>query len=77
MQPRCHVDCTCLKDVKLPLLELKFLDTQRQKIGEQGSMMISGTKDMVEQVKQVKKLSRKEQDKRSADEKTAKEQREA
>ena len=72
-----HIDCTCVKELKLPLLELKFLDTQRQKIGEQGSMMISGTKDMVEQVKQVKKLSRKQQDKRSAYEKTAKEQREA
>ena len=72
-----HIDCTCVKEVKLPLLELKFLDTQRQKIGEQGSMMISGTKDMVEQVKQVKKLSRKEQVQSRVDEKTAKEQRES
>ena len=72
-----HIDCTCVKELKLPLLELKFLETERLKIGEQGSMMISGIVDMVEQVKQVKKLSRKEQVESRVDEKTAKEQRES
>ena len=42
-----YINCDCLKDLKLPLLELKWIYFQRIKVGEKSGMgMVSG--DMVE-----------------------------
>lgn len=70
-----HISCSCVRDGKLPLLELRFIDLQRKKTGEIGQMMISSTIDCVEQKKQLKTLSRKEHETRTASDKQAKEHR--
>ena len=69
-----HISCSCVREMKLPLLELKFIDLQRKKTGEIGQMMISSTIDTVEQKKQLKTISRKELEARRASEKQEKEQ---
>ena len=44
----------------MPLLEIKFIDMQRQKNCAIGQMMISATVDNIEQKKQEKTLGRKQ-----------------
>ena len=70
-----HISCSCSKDMKLPVLELKFIDIQRKKTGEISQMMISSTMDCIEQKKQEKTLARKELNTRRASDKTDKQQR--
>ena len=57
-----HINCDCVKDLKLPLLELKWIYFQRIKVGEKSGMgMVSG--DMVETKRQVKAENRVAEDK--------------
>ena len=52
-----HIRCDCTKEFKLPLLELKWIFSQRNKLGEKSSLgMVAG--DMVETKKQVQAKSR-------------------
>ena len=61
--------------MKLPVLELKFIDIQRKKTGEISQIMISSIMDCNEQKKQQKTSARKELNTRRASEKTTKQQR--
>ena len=57
-----HISCDCVKDMKLPLLELKWIYFQRVKVGEKSGMgMVSG--DIVETKRQVKAENRVAEDK--------------
>ena len=57
-----HINCDFVKDLKLPLLELKWIYFQRIKVGEKSGMgMVSG--DMVETKRQVKAENRVAEDK--------------
>ena len=57
-----HISCDCVKDVKLPLLELKWIYFQRMKVGEKSGMgMVSS--DMVETKRQEKAEKRVAEDK--------------
>ena len=53
-----HIICSCPRECKLPLLELRFLLAQRQKREEKADIMISGSIDQKEQAQQEKKLAR-------------------
>ena len=53
-----HISCSCVRELKLPLLELKFLQAQRQKTCEKGAVMISDTMDRKEQEKKEKRQGR-------------------
>ena len=55
-----HIQCSCLKELKLPVLELLFLKTQREKTGDKGAMKISDTVDREEQKKHEKTVKRRE-----------------
>ena len=57
-----HINCSCTKDIKIPILELRFILAQREKTGEKGAMKISVTVDMVEQKKKNKQEARRELD---------------
>ena len=57
-----HSDCVCLREQKLPELDLLFIHMQRQKIGEKGALFIS-TPDFKDSKRQVKKQSRKDLEK--------------
>ena len=46
--------------MKIPQLELAFLKSQREKVGEKGSMMISDSVDKKEQRKYEKQQARKD-----------------
>ena len=59
--------CLCVREQKLPLLELQFLKNQREKTEEQGAMMISPVSDMKETARQEKYLARKELEKQRND----------
>ena len=56
---RAHVDCKCHKEDKIPLMELGFMKSQRDKVGDRGSMQI-GSKDVIETKKQARYLERKD-----------------
>jgi hypothetical protein len=57
-----HINCDCVKDLKLPVLELKWIYFQRVKVGEKSGMgMVSG--DMVETKRQVNAENRVAEDK--------------
>ena len=57
-----HTTCSCAKESKIPVLELRFLLAQREKLGEKGSMKISVRVDMIEQKKKNKQQARRELD---------------
>ena len=63
-KPKAHVICNCLKQFKIPVIELAFIRDQRLKVGTKGHMQISKV-DVKESVKQfeseqgkAKRLSR-------------------
>ena len=52
-----HINCSCVKEIKVPNLELKWLYYQRSKVGEKSDMgMYKG--DIVETKRQEKALAR-------------------
>ena len=53
-----HINCSCPKEMKIPVLELKFLYSQRNKVGEHSDMMISGI-DLKETERQNKAAKQK------------------
>ena len=63
--PKCrngaHLDCDCLRESKIPKMELMFIKTQRDKIGEKGGMQIS-LGDKKEDARQRARVARKEAD---------------
>ena len=57
-----HINCDFVKDLRLPLLELKWIYFKRMKVGEKSSMgMVPG--DMVKTKRQVKAENRVAEDK--------------
>ena len=68
-----HVTCGCPREVKLPQLDLLFLKSQREKIGERGSIMIADSIDTVEQNKKEKMIARKELEKKRSERRKEKE----
>ena len=52
-----HIDCSCPKQAKIPVIELSFVLAQRTKKGEKGKIMIAGA-DYVEDAKQTAKRAR-------------------
>ena len=56
---RAHIDCKCREEDKIPLMELAFMKSQRDKVGDRGSMQI-GSKDFIETKKQIRYLERKD-----------------
>ena len=59
-----HIACSCSKEEKIPVLELRFILAQREKKGEKGAMMIATTVDMKEQKKRNAQEARQEVEKR-------------
>ena len=57
-----HIKCVCPKERKLPVLELRFLKSQRDKVGSIGQLQI-GNPDIPVTKKQQEALERKEKDK--------------
>ena len=53
-----HLDCICPKEQKIPKLELLFIKTQRDKVGERGGMQIASV-DYKEDARQKAKEARK------------------
>ena len=51
-KPKAHVICNCLKQFKIPVIELAFIRDQRLKVGTKGHMQISKV-DVKESVKQI------------------------
>ena len=56
-----HITCSCVKQVKLPTQELQWIHSQRNKVGEYSTMSIGGG-DMVENLRQIKQLKRKQKE---------------
>lgn len=56
-----HVNCTCPRNEKIPLMELKFMKCQRNKVGDRSDMQI-GTLDKPESKRQARLLKRKERE---------------
>ena len=54
-----HVVCKCPRDHKIPLIELQFMLSQRNKVGERGTMQISNV-DKHEAVRYATKLKRRQ-----------------
>ena len=54
-----HVDGKTRKEDKIPLMELAFMKSQRDKVGDRGAMQI-GSKDFIETKKQIRYLERKD-----------------
>ena len=52
-----HITCSCTRETKLPVLDLQFLRSQRDKIGERAEIIISDTGDKVEHDRQVKRIT--------------------
>ena len=52
-----HITCSCNRETKLPVLDLQFLRSQRDKIGKQADIIISDTGDKVEHDRQVKRIT--------------------
>ena len=55
-----HIKCSCPRDMKLPVKDLLFLKTQREKTSSKGAMMISSCIDVKEQIQEEKRLKLKE-----------------
>ena len=53
-----HICCDCQRDSKIPVMELKWLFSQRSKVGERSNMQM-GSKDVKESQRQSKKIQRK------------------
>ena len=53
-----HIDCTCLREFKIPQIEFLFVKDQREKIGQHGKMQ-TGPPDKKEAERQEKLLGRK------------------
>ena len=70
-----HISCSCTKDVKIPILELRFILAQREKTAEKGAMKISVIVDMVEQKKKNKQEARRELDRERDENRNEKEDR--
>ena len=49
--PGAHITCQCVHEEKLPVIDLKFLKSQRQKCGEKGTIVMGGMPDKVTKVK--------------------------
>ena len=47
-----HINCSCLKQFKIPTMELMYIKDQREKIGLTGGEMQMGTADTVEAKRQ-------------------------
>ena len=54
-----HINCYCLKQFKIPTMELMYIKDQREKIGLTGGEMQMGTADKVEAKRQEKNMQRK------------------
>ena len=74
-----HIQCKCKMEEKIPVMELRFVRSQREKIGNNSSHMIAGA-DKPESKKQVeaieKKKKKKEEDERIAKQNEEKRERE-
>ena len=69
-----HIICHCIREEKLPVLDLGFLISQRSKVGEKGGMQITGMADRVESDRQENILNKKSI---KEDRKTAKDDKES
>lgn len=58
-----HINCTCPKDMKIPVKELAFIKGQRDKIGSIGPHQI-GLPDVPEHKRQIKKRKRQDDERR-------------
>ena len=67
-----HILCPCVKAEKLPLLELGFILSQRNKVGEKGGMQISGQPDRKDCARQENQIAKKELKEERAEKKEAK-----
>lgn len=54
-----HISCSCSKDMKIPVKELLFINSQREKVGSVGQHQI-GLPDLPEHRRQIKKQKRQE-----------------
>jgi len=50
-----HITCNCCKEYKIPIIDVFYIKTERDKVGAKGLLQIS-SKDMPEHNRQVKKL---------------------
>ena len=57
-----HVDCSCLREEKIPVMELGFIHDQRSKLGHKGKMQM-GRPDLPETIRQQDNNLRKEKEK--------------
>ena len=55
-----HITCSCLRQFKIPTMELRFIHDQRQKVGLRGGEMVIGGTDRKEATRQAKNLARKQ-----------------
>ena len=70
--PKNHITCTCSREMKLPVLDLQFLRSQRNKLGERAEIVISVVSDKKEQERQVKQLTNKATKKQAIEKKEKK-----
>ena len=56
-----HTNCSCPKEIRIPELELEFINDQRRKSGSKGKLMIAG-RDKVETARQQKLLLRQQKE---------------
>lgn len=68
-----HISCSCPREAKIPILELRFILAQRKKTGEKSEMMITKVVDKEEQTKVEKKLKRENEERERAERKQEKE----
>jgi hypothetical protein len=61
-----HINCTCIKEKKIPVLELAFVKAQRVKIGSKSSQQI-GSIDIPESRRQIKQQQRQENHERAVE----------
>src|SRR5678815_1547720 len=54
-----HISCSCSMDMKIPVKELVFINSQREKVGSVGQHQI-GLPDLPEHKRQIKKQKREE-----------------
>ena len=73
--PNIHINCICLRESRIPKMELAYVKDQREKIGRKGCLQIS-TKDKKETAIQEKALKRKQEDARRAEERERKKRKE-
>ena len=72
---RDHITCICARELKLPVLDLQFLRSQRDKIDEKGKIIISNVGDIEEHKRQVKYLTNKAAKETSIEKRIEKEKR--